>query len=160
MRNGLNTATVVTRFSRIAGIAVLLVILTALYNVWQYVGSIDAAVRTGYGLTVLAKAALLFLLLLLAAFNRYTLVPLFAAAAGLAQTRTSLASRLANRIFTRFLFNKSNSRVLDSFKRSVRVETVLLAILLLCASLLRHEIPARHALHHGGSGTEMHQHMH
>ena len=30
MRNGLNTATVVTRFSRIAGIAVLLVILTRL----------------------------------------------------------------------------------------------------------------------------------
>ena len=155
-----DTASVVIRFSRIAGIAVLFVVLTALYNAWQYVGSINAAVRTGYGLTVVAKAALLFLLLLLAAFTRYAMVPLFADRSGVNAEKSGLLTRLAGGVLARFSPDKTGERVLDLFKRSVRLEAILMICLLFCASLLRHEIPARHALHHSGSGTEMHRHMH
>jgi putative copper export protein len=147
------------RFSSIAGIAVFSVVLTALYNALVYVGSVQALVRTSYGLTIATKSTLLFLLLLLAAYNRYVSVPSLGQLAGLDAAKTGFLSRLVKQFFSSFSSNKTGGGVLIFFKRAVRLEAFLLLGLLLCAALLRHEIPARHAIHGGYTGAPLHEHM-
>jgi len=75
------------RFSRIAGIAVGIIALTALYQVWVYAGSIEALLKSPYGRTVIVKIVLFFLLLCLGAFNRYISVPRLQEWAGFGATR-------------------------------------------------------------------------
>jgi putative copper export protein len=147
------------RFSRIVGIAVCSLALTSLYNAWVYVGSIKALVRTSYGLTVSTKIVLLSILLFLAAYNRYISVPILGKFAGLATAKTGFLSRFVKKVYSGFSLHKTEDDVLLSFKRVVRVEVFLLLGLLFCATLLRHEIPARHALHGGQAGGPLHEHM-
>jgi putative copper resistance protein D len=147
------------RFSGIAGIAVFSVVLTVPYNALVYVGSVQALVRTSYGLTIATKTALLFLLLLLAAYNRYVSVPNLGQIAGLNAAKASFLSRLVKQFFSSFSLNRTGVDILIFFKRAVRFEAFLLLGLLLCAALLRHEIPARHAIHGGHTGAPLHEHM-
>jgi len=149
----------ITRFSGIMGIAVFAVVLTALYNALVYVGSVTALVRTSYGLTILAKIALLLLLLMLAAYNRYVSVLALGQLAGLDTAETGFISRLVKKISSILSLNKTGVEVLIFFKRAVRFEVILLLCLLFCAALLRHEIPARHAMHGGTTGGPLHEHM-
>jgi putative copper resistance protein D len=149
----------VARFSGIAGIAVFFVVLTALYNALVYVGTVQALARTSYGLTIATKSALLFLLLLLAAHNRYVSVPSLGQLAGLDAAKIGFLSRLVKQVYSSFSLNKTGVDVLIFFKRAVRLEAFLLLGLLLCAALLRHEIPARHAMHGGHTGAPLHEHM-
>jgi putative copper export protein len=150
----------ITRFSRLAGLSAFIVVMTASYNAWQYVGSLTAAVRTIYGLTVTVKVALLFLLLLLAAFHRYAMVPWFDGLAGTKSANAGFLSRLAGNILAWISPNGSTRRVLTVFRGSLRLEAILMICLLFCAALLRHEIPAKHALHHRGGETQMPHHQH
>ena len=151
----------VARFSGIAGIAVFSVVLTALYNALVYVGSVEALVRTSYGLTISTKIALLILLLLLAAYNRYISVPNLGQIAGLDSVNMGFLSRFVKQFYSSFSLNKTGADVLVFFKRAVRLEAFLLLCLLFCAALLRHEIPARHAIMHGDhTGGPMHELMH
>ncbi len=147
------------RFSRLAGFAVSCVVLTALYNAVIYVGSVKALVNTSYGLTIAAKAALLFMLLLLAAYNRYVSVPNLAQQAGLEGVKTSFIARMMRQLLSRNSLQETGGNVLIHFKRAVRFEAILLLGLLLCASCLRHEIPARHALYGDHIGEPIHEHM-
>jgi len=149
----------VVRFSGIAGIAVFSVVLTVPYNALVYVGSIQALLRTSYGLTIATKTALLCLLLLLAAYNRYVSVPNLGQLSGLDAAKTGVLSRLVKQFYSSFSLNKTGIDVLIFFKRAVRLEAFLLLGLLLCAALLRHEIPARHAIHGGHTGAPLHEHM-
>ncbi len=48
-------ADIARRFSRIAGIAVGIIAITALYNAWSFVGSFEAIWTSPYGWTVFAK---------------------------------------------------------------------------------------------------------
>ncbi len=151
----------VARFSGIAGIAVFSVILTALYNALVYVGSVAALVRTSYGLTISVKIALLLLLLLLAAYNRYISVPNLGQIAGLDSANIGFLARFVKQFYSSLSLNKTGVDVLIFFKRAVRLEAFLLLGLLFCASLLRHETPARHAMMHGDrTGAPLHEHMH
>jgi len=150
----------VSRFSSIAGLAVLFVVMTAIYNALVYVGSFEALVRTSYGLTISAKIALLLLLLLLAAYNRYISVPNLRQIAGLDSANMGFLARFIKRFYSSFLLNKTGDNVLIFFRRAVRLEAFLLLCLLFCAALLRHEIPARHAMHGDHSGAPIHEHMH
>jgi copper transport protein len=145
----------VARFSGIAGIAVAAVVLTAFYNALVYVGSTEALLRTSYGLTISIKITVLFLHLLLAAYNRYVSVPNLGRLAGLADTtRIGFFSRPARRFYSRLSLDKTGVDILIFFKRAVRLESILLIGL-----LLRHEIPARHAMHGDHKGAPLHEHM-
>ena len=86
------TADAASRFSRIAGFAVGIIVLTALYNAWMYVGSITALIKSSYGWTIIAKIVLLFFLLYIGAFNRYVRVPRMRKAAGLPEGRMGIIS--------------------------------------------------------------------
>jgi len=147
------------RFSGIAGIAVFAVVLTAIYNALVYAGSFRALVFTAYGLTILTKIFLLFLLLVLAAYNRYISVPALGQFAGLDIAKIGFTSRLVKKIFSRISLDKTGVDFLVFFKRAVRIEVFLLLCLLFCAALLRHEIPARHAMHGGHPAGPLHEHM-
>jgi putative copper resistance protein D len=140
-------AGVARRFSRIAGIAVGIIAITALYNAWAYVGSVEAIWTSPYGWTVFAKVILFSLLIPLGAFNRYVSVPLLLECGGAFRTERGMITRAASHIFPRYFRNPDDLTIALRFKKIVRVEALLILGALLCAAMLRHEIPARHHFH-------------
>ena len=153
-------AGVARRFSRIAGIAVGIVSLTALYNAWLGVASFDNLWKLPYGWTVLVKIFLFIVLLQLGALNRYVNVPLLQEWGGIPSGHKGPLDRIAAKFFSLFLRDKKGYPVAVRFKRSVRIEACLMIVVLLCAALLRHEVPARHAFHlqHMGGHGDSPQH--
>jgi len=156
-------AKVVSRFSAMAGFAVGIVAITALYNAWKYVGSIHALLGGPYGWTVIAKIVLFLVLANLGAFNRYVSVPLLQEWAGASSEGRGIFTRLALRFFPRFQLGGSGHRIAARLMHSVKAEAILIIGVMLCAALLRHEIPARHLSHlghTGGEGQPMQHHNH
>jgi len=152
-------AGVALRFSKIAGFAVGVIALTSIYNAWAYVGSFGAFLKSPYGLAVLAKIILFLILINLGAFNRYISVPLLQQWGGFHSGNQGIIKRIVDRFVPRFLLDQSGYWIALRFKRSVRVEALLIIGVLLCAAMLRHEIPARHVSHMehlGGKGHSMH----
>ncbi|HET6365067.1 MAG TPA: CopD family protein [Nitrospirota bacterium] len=154
------------RFSRIAGIAVGIIALTALYQAWINAGSIEALLKSSYGRTVIVKTVLFFLLLGLGAFNRYISVPRLQEWAGITATSRGIISRLVVPIILSLTRDLKGRPLAVRFMRNLRVEALLVVGVLLCAALLRHEIPARHFLHlehmHGAgqlAGPQHGEHM-
>ncbi len=147
-------ADVARRFSRLAGNAVGIIAITAFYNAWSYVGNFGPAWKSPYGLTVLAKIVIFFLLVLLGAFNRYVSVPLLIEWGGASFAERVMVPRVANRFLFRFFSDRRGMAIAIRFKRTVRIEALLMVGALLCAAMLRHDIPARHFFHVG------HEHTH
>jgi putative copper resistance protein D len=141
------TADVARRFSRIAGISVGLIVITAGYNAWSYVGSLGALWQSPYGRTVLAKGILFSLLILIGAFNRYVSVPLLLEWGEASRTGRGMITRGASHFPLRYFRDHDGNSLAVRFKRIVRGEALLMMGVLLCAALLRHEIPALHYLH-------------
>ena len=71
------------RFSRLALISVVVLVLTGIAQSYLYLGSPVALVKSGYGRTLLVKLIILAPLLLLAAINRWRIVPRLAVLARL-----------------------------------------------------------------------------
>ena len=69
------TVGVVRRFSTTAAVSVLVLALSGVALSWQEVGSIDALISTTYGQTLLVKLAIVAAILVLAAYNRFLLLP-------------------------------------------------------------------------------------
>ncbi|MFF5186519.1 copper resistance CopC/CopD family protein [Streptomyces sp. NPDC000345] len=63
---------VVTRFSRLAGIAVTVLVVTGVYQSWRGLGSASALTETTYGRVLLAKLAAVAVLLAAGAWSRAT----------------------------------------------------------------------------------------
>jgi putative copper export protein len=139
-----------------AGLAVGIAAITALYNAWIYVGSINALLGAPYGWTVIAKIVLFLVLINLGAFNRYVSVPLLQEWAGASAEGRGIFTRIALQFFPRFQLGGNGGRIASRFMRSVKVEAILIIGVLLCAAILRHEIPARHISHLGHMGGEGH----
>jgi putative copper export protein len=135
------------RFSAMAGVAVALIVITAVYNFLIDVRTVSAMVKTTYGLAVTAKIFLLLVLLNLGSFNRYVSVPLLREWAGGSSDARSVVASIAARLFARFRRDHSGPVITSRFRRLVGLETVLILVVLFCAALLRHETPARHFMH-------------
>jgi putative copper resistance protein D len=152
-------AGVARRFSRMAGFAVGIVGITALYNGLSYVGSFEGLWKSSYGLIAVAKIGLFLLLVNLGGFNRYVSVPLLQEWAGTPVESRGIFTRIALRLFPGWQLGGNGYRVAARFERSVKAEAAIIVVVLLCAALLRHEVPARH-LHHLGhpGGRPMHMH--
>jgi putative copper resistance protein D len=118
-------AGIASRFSRIAGGAVGFIALTAPYQTWAYGGGVEELATSPYGRILVAKIVLFFLLLVLGAFNRYVSVP-----------------RLHE-----WAVSAAEPRAAAQFTRTVKLEALLVLAVLLCAALLRHQVPARHSVH-------------
>ena len=70
-----DAATVLARFSAAAGWVVAAVAATGLILGWRILGSGQALVSTGYGQLLLIKVTLVLLVVFVAAWNRYVLLP-------------------------------------------------------------------------------------
>lgn len=82
-------AAVVVRFSSLAVVAVVLLVITGVYRALAELPSLDALWSTDYGLVLLAKLGVFAVMLVLAAWNRMVLHPrLERAALGLGDHRT------------------------------------------------------------------------
>jgi copper transport protein len=114
-------AKAVARFSKMALVAVGVIVATGTFQTWLEVGSWEGFVQTGYGLSVTAKIGLLAVTLVLAAFNLLIVRP------GL--TSQSAASALAKR-----------------FSLAIRGEVALGLIILGVAAVLSGLPPAREEL--------------
>jgi putative copper resistance protein D len=114
------------RFTRLAVITLFIILVTAAYNVWFEVGSIEALYETPYGKIVLSKIALLLVLVIVGASNRYLSIPNIIGSSGTPE--------------------KKNGAILQ-FVYKVRVEAVLIAALLVCTALLLHQKPAKTLSH-------------
>lgn len=150
------TAAAAQRFSRIAGIAVGVVAATACYNGYSLVWSAEALVESPYGWIVIAKICLFLLAIGLGATNRYILIPLLEE-----HDRRALIDGTADVVlpirppkYRGFAWTQAK------FAASVRAEAIAVLVLLFCAALLRHEVPARHyAAHAQGSPASVHHHQ-
>src|SRR5229473_3781815 len=119
----------VARFSKMALIAVGVIVATGTFQAWLEVGSWEGFVQTAYGLSVTIKIALLALMLVLAAFNLLIVRP------GLAR-RAVVGSASASALARRFAL-------------AVRGEAALALVILLVAAVLTGFSPAREELARG-----------
>ena len=71
-----STVEVVGRFSTMAGVSVAVLLVAGVLLAVAEVGSLSNLVDTGYGQILLVKVALVGLLLFMAAYNRYLLLPI------------------------------------------------------------------------------------
>jgi copper transport protein len=126
-------ARAVGRFSTLALVAVVVIVVTGTFQAWLQVGSWEGLVQTAYGLSVTAKIGLLVLMLLFAAFNLLVVRPGLArqAASGSAAAASGLARR---------------------FSGSIRVEVALGIVVLVVAAILTGLAPARDELARRASG--------
>jgi copper transport protein len=126
-------ARAVTRFSTLAVISVVLIVVTGTFQAWLEVGSWAGLIQTAYGLSISAKIGLLALMLLFGAFNLLIVRPGLAkmAASGSAAAASGLAHR---------------------FGSAVRIEVALGAVVLLVAAILTGLAPARDELARETSG--------
>jgi len=123
-------AQAVARFSKMALVAVGVIVATGTFQAWLEVGSWEGFVQTAYGLSVTIKIALLALMLVLAAFNLLIVRP------GLAR-RAVVGSASASALARRFAL-------------AVRGEAALALVILLVAAVLTGFSPAREELARGG----------
>ncbi len=70
-----DAATILARFSTIAGVALAVVAIAGIILGWRIVGSWAGLVNTAYGLILLTKAGAVALIAVVAAWNRYRLLP-------------------------------------------------------------------------------------
>ncbi len=128
-----NIADIAVRFSGLAGIALVAIVITAGYNGWTEVGSLRALSETDYGKIIMVKIILLAALVIVAASNRYISIP---------------------RIMGQSESRRGNGGAIAWFIRKVGAEAVLILALLVCTALLLHNMPAKHLSHAG------HEHVH
>lgn len=116
-----STASVVSRFSTVAAFTVLAIAVSGLVLVWQELGSVPALWSTGYGQALLIKLGLVAAIVVMAAYNRFRLVPDVACAG-----EAVVGSAAMRRLLT-----------------TVRVEAIGLVAVLAVTGVLVNTVPGR-----------------
>lgn len=148
----LSTAEIVVRFSTMAACTIVALIVAGTALAWQEVGSLDALVSTTYGRLVIAKIVAVGLILVIAGFNRYRLVP-DVARAGLAGEEADRAGDDGDQSGDR-PSGDDDRRATDelaeqattAWKRltaTVRMEALLIVVVLALTAVLVNVVPAR-----------------
>lgn len=126
------------RLSTLAAIALAMVLLPGIYNAWLQIGSWDRLFTTVYGQVLLAKIALVGVMMLLGALNRYRYVPAAQEYAGRPLPRTLFP-------LPSFMRTGGTLSAVLHFLRSLRWEMMLLIAVLALAAALSQQTPAIHA---------------
>jgi copper resistance protein D len=135
-------ADIARRFSTLASLALVVVLLTGVANARVQVGTVRALWATPYGRTLLAKLLLVALVLLLGAVNHYLYVPLLQQWAG----RPMVGGWLLHAVPTRWK-TPAGPQVAQHWRRTVGAEGLFLLGVLLCTVWLLHGPPARSPSH-------------
>jgi copper transport protein len=120
------TITLVERFSTMAGISIALVLVAGTLLAIAEVGSVANLFETGYGQTLLVKIALVGLLIVVAGYNRFLLVPWLTASEANVKSRGLLAG------WRRLL-------------ATIRVEAVIAVVILAVTAVLANGVPSNGA---------------
>ena len=135
---------VATRFSRLAGGCLLVVVVTGTYNAWAQLGTVSALWTSTYGRILAVKLLLVAALVWLGAVNRYVILPLLGAdhvSRGVG-ARLFRVSRLV--VVGRSAASPGRSRPHAS-PRTSRGEAVVALAVFACTAALGEATPGRHA---------------
>jgi len=133
------------RLSRLAGIALLLVLVTGAYNVWRQLDYFSDLWSSGYGRVILFKLMLVALMAAMGALSRYFNLPFLCHDAGVA-----LPLRILRWLRPSWIPRKGDALV-RQFQRRIVMDVWLALGVLICAALLGHTMPPRKhvdAVHH------------
>lgn len=134
-------AVTVTHFSALGAWVVLALAVTGVVLGWRILGTVDALVSTAYGQTLLVKAGVALAVVAVAAWNRYRLVPSFAARAASPTTRVAEEG--------------ADADVARRLGRTVAAEAGLLVVVLALTGVLVSRSPVDAAGHGGApAGSE------
>jgi putative copper export protein len=138
-------AAIARRFSRLAGVCLLVVVGSGAYNAWTQVGAWSPLWTTTYGRVLLAKLAIALGLVALGAANRYAIIP---------RLDPRHPSRgIGVRLFRRArlalcgLSRTGRSALPSRLSANVAREAALAAMIFACTAALGETAPARHAIH-------------
>ena len=132
-------ANVFGRLSMVAGIAFAVIIGTGLYNAWMGLGSVAALWHSRYGRILLVKLALVAWMLALGSHNRYLKLPALRRWAGGGWEPHPLWSRLPG--WHHLERRTVRRQVFAHSVRTVHLESILGAFVLLAAAVLHHGMP-------------------
>lgn len=128
------------RLSTLAAVALVMVLLPGIYNAWLQIGNWDRLFTTAYGQVLIAKVALVGVMMLLGAFNRYRYVPAAQEYAGRPLPHTLFP-------LPRFVHISGTLSAVLHFLRSLRWEMTLVIAVLALAAALSQQTSAIHADH-------------
>lgn len=146
-------AAVATRFSRLAGVCLLFIVVTAVYNTWVNIPFVSALWTTAYGGVLIAKIVVVLVIVAIGALNRFTILP------GLANHHRGGPGY---RIFRLLRFVRRQCGVSGAalpsrrFAAYVSREAVLGVMVFACTALLTESTPPRHEAHLMRSGAADH----
>jgi putative copper export protein len=135
---------VARRFSQLAGICLLVVVLTGNYNAWSQLGSVSALWTTFYGRVLTVKLLVFLGLIWLGAVSRYTIVARLGA-----DHTTGVGERLfwLGRLALRGRPRVPRQSLPSLLRAFVGREAVLVVLIIGCTAVLVDSTPARHAGH-------------
>ncbi len=136
--------TIARRFSRLAGLCLLAMVLSGVGNAWVQLGAASALWTTAYGRVLAVKLLMVLALVWIGAINRYAIVPYFGLQpAGGVGVRLFRLARLA-------LFGRSRavrSALPSRLRAYVAAEALLALAVLAGTAVLGESTPGRHAGH-------------
>lgn len=125
------------RLSNLAGIALLVVLITGILNAWRQLTMLSDLWTSTYGLVLSGKVAVVAVMAAIGALNRFYIVP-----AVVTWVRPALPTSHGHHASPPHLFLKI-----------LRIDTMIFALIMVCASLLSmqeppyHEDPSHHTQH-------------
>lgn len=133
-------AAVSLRLSTLAGVALAMVLLPGIYNAWLQIGTWHGLWSTLYGRILVAKITLVSSMIVLGAINRYRYLPAIQRHAGRPEPQA---------LFTlpRFFRVSDEATSITDFRRTLRLEGLLLLGVLTLAAALSQQTPAAHIDH-------------
>jgi copper resistance protein D len=116
------------RLSTLAGIALLIVVITGVLNAWRQIPMLSDLWTSKYGLVLSGKVAVVGIMAAIGAFNRFYIVPVV----------VSWASATASASHTQ------DSNPPRRFLGILRIDSVIFGIIIICAAILSMQEPPFH----------------
>jgi len=135
---------VAARFSKLAGVCLVIVVLAGAYNSWIQIPFVSTLWTTAYGRVLLGKIAIVVIVIAFGAFNRFTIVPALDGWRG-----TGLGYRIFR--LARYMAGRRGKSPAGTLPRRFAVyvgrEAVLGVAVFACSAILTESTPPRHEAH-------------
>jgi len=132
------------RFTTVALVSVLLILVSGIFNTWYEIGSLQALIDSPYGRFVTAKIIIMMMLIALGATNRYSSIPSLRKwqnKSFITRSGKSYESVKGVRI------GKEESdigTICSGLIRKIRAEALLVLVVVVLTAFLLNQIPPRH----------------
>ena len=123
-----NVASSATRLSTLAGSALLVVVITGILNAWRQLTLVSDLWSSDYGMILSGKVAVVGVMAGIGALNRFVVVPAV-------ETWAGAQSPLTNSELTSVPYR---------FLKVLRLDTIIFALIIVCAAVLGMQAPPYH----------------